>query len=136
MSKFEGAPVVVPPFRDGRRRRFSDAEKRSLILKAFAENETLSLVARRHDIAVGLLFRWQKALGLVRPAATDEPKPMPQSMVAVENRLRDLEEQVSAIFRALKGIEHKMVQGSMSTEDDSLVAFEPADAFVRLSRSE
>ncbi len=60
-----------------RRRRFSDEEKRQIVDEAAVPGAGVSAVARRHGIAVNLLFSWRKALkrGLSRiqvPGLSDE----------------------------------------------------------------
>lgn len=45
----------------GRRRRFSDAEKLRIVEESFSAPRMGSATARRHSIAVPLLFAWRKA---------------------------------------------------------------------------
>ena len=45
----------------GRRRRFSDAEKIRIVEESFSAPRMGSATARRHGIAVPLIFAWRKA---------------------------------------------------------------------------
>lgn len=45
----------------GRRRRFSEAEKLRIVEESYAAPRMASATARRHGIAVPLLFAWRKA---------------------------------------------------------------------------
>lgn len=45
----------------GRRRRFSEAEKLRIVEESYAGPRMASATARRHGIAVPLLFAWRKA---------------------------------------------------------------------------
>ncbi|QYU69704.1 transposase [Leptolyngbya sp. 15MV] len=53
------------------RRRFSDDEKRELVMQTLDPHVTVSQVARRHGIAASLLFRWRVQLGL---GASEQPR--------------------------------------------------------------
>ncbi len=57
----ESGPIV-PPARQGHRRRFSDADKRQIIEEAVRPGASLSEVARRYGIAARVLFRWKQEL--------------------------------------------------------------------------
>jgi hypothetical protein len=57
----ESGPIV-PPARQGHRRRFSDADKRQIIEEAVRPSASLSEVARRYGIAARVLFRWKQEL--------------------------------------------------------------------------
>jgi transposase len=46
-----------------RRRRFSVAEKRSIVSLAFAPGAVVSEVARRADVCPSLIYRWRRELG-------------------------------------------------------------------------
>jgi transposase len=61
----------TPP---GRRRRFSEADKRRIVEEADRPDASVSDVARRHGIAVRQLFRWKQELG---PAAKTETSFLP-----------------------------------------------------------
>jgi transposase len=43
-----------------RRRRWSDEEKLSILEEAFAPGSCVSDVARRHDVAPGLIYTWRR----------------------------------------------------------------------------
>lgn len=46
-----------------RRRRFSDAEKRAIVVAAFAPGAVVSEVARQADVCPSLIYRWRRELG-------------------------------------------------------------------------
>jgi len=56
------------------RRRWSEDEKRALVVETFVEGETVCGVARRHNISRSMLFCWRKqygeALSRTAPAST------------------------------------------------------------------
>jgi hypothetical protein len=56
---------IVPAPREGRRRAFSDDDKRRIVDEAMRPGEVLSAVARRYGIAVRILFRWKQELAAV-----------------------------------------------------------------------
>lgn len=60
-------PSVAPP-RDGRRRTFTEADKRQIIDEAVRPGARLSEVARHYGIAARVLFRWKQEL-----TASDAP---------------------------------------------------------------
>ena len=51
---------IVPPPREGYRRRFSEADKRRIVEEAVQPGASLSAVARRYGIAARVLFRWKQ----------------------------------------------------------------------------
>jgi hypothetical protein len=53
---------LVPPARDGHRRRFSEADKRRILEEAAEPNASLAKIARRYDIARRVLCRWKQEL--------------------------------------------------------------------------
>ena len=57
------AEPIVPPAREGHRRKFSEADKRRIV----EPGASLSEVARRYGIAARLLFRWKHELTQVAP---------------------------------------------------------------------
>jgi hypothetical protein len=56
---------IVPAAREGRRRAFSDDDKRRIIDEAMRPGKVLSAVARRYGIAARILFRWKQELAAV-----------------------------------------------------------------------
>ena len=54
-------PSVAPP-RDGRRRTFTEADKRQIVDEAVRPGASLSEVARHYGIAARVLFRWKQEL--------------------------------------------------------------------------
>ena len=61
------AEPIVPPAREGHRRKFSEADKRRIVEEAVQPGASLSEVARRHGIAARVLFRWKQELTQVAP---------------------------------------------------------------------
>ena len=53
---------IVPPPRDGRRRKFTVDDKRKILAEAERHGTSTSEVARRYGIAVRVLFRWKQEL--------------------------------------------------------------------------
>ncbi len=64
----------TPP---GKRRRFSEADKRRIVEEADRPGASVSDVARRHGIAVRQLFRWKQELA---PAAKTETTFLPVTL--------------------------------------------------------
>ena len=62
----ESGPIV-PPAREGHRRRFSEADKRQIVAEAVQPGANLSEVARRYGIAARVLFRWKQELTTATP---------------------------------------------------------------------
>jgi hypothetical protein len=58
---------IVPPAREGRRRRFSEADKQQILEEAMRPDARFSDVARRYGIAERVLFRWKQELTQVAP---------------------------------------------------------------------
>ena len=58
---------IVPPARDGRRRRFSEADKQQILQEAMRPDARFSEVARRYGIADRVLFRWKQELTQAEP---------------------------------------------------------------------
>jgi hypothetical protein len=57
------APVpIIPPAREGRRRRFSETDKRKIVEEAMRPDARLSEVARCYGISARVLFRWKQEL--------------------------------------------------------------------------
>jgi transposase-like protein len=60
-----GSPVsgpIVPPAREGHRRRFNQADKHQILEEPVQAGANLSEVARRYGIAARVLFRWKQEL--------------------------------------------------------------------------
>jgi transposase len=54
--------LLVPPARDGHRRRFSEADKRRILEEAARPEASLAQIARRYGIARRVLCRWKQEL--------------------------------------------------------------------------
>ena len=61
------AEPIVPPAREGHRRKFSEADKRRIVEEAVQPGASLSEVARHYGIAARVLFRWKQELTQVAP---------------------------------------------------------------------
>lgn len=61
----------------GRRRNFSEADKRRIVEEACQEGASVSGVARKYDIDTRLVFRWRKALA---PPERKEPTILPVTL--------------------------------------------------------
>jgi len=80
------ARPIVPPAREGHRRRFSEADKRQIVAEAIQPGASLSEVARRYGIAARVLFRWKQELTAPVPVfvaveITDASVPTEASLV-------------------------------------------------------
>jgi transposase-like protein len=64
------APAADPPTSGRKRRSFTDAEKRAIVLEAERPGATVSQVARTHRIVTSVLFRWRAELGFGRGKPT------------------------------------------------------------------
>jgi transposase-like protein len=54
--------LIVPLARAGRRRKFSEVDKRQIVEQAAQSGAGLSEVVRRYGIAARVLFRWKQEL--------------------------------------------------------------------------
>lgn len=59
--------LIVPPGRTGRRRVFSEEDKRRIVAETSQPGMTLSGVARHYGIAARVLFRWKQELAVIPP---------------------------------------------------------------------
>ena len=55
-----GLGPTIPPAREGRRRKFSEADKRQILEQATLPDACFAEVARRYGIAERVLFRWKQ----------------------------------------------------------------------------
>jgi transposase-like protein len=80
---------IVPPAREGRRRAFSDEDKRRIVEEASQPGASLSAVARRYGIAARVLFRWKQELAaapvFVAVQITDADAPSAAAPAAEEH---------------------------------------------------
>jgi hypothetical protein len=53
---------MVPPAREGHRRRFSDADKHRILEEAAQPGASIAQIARRYGIARRVLCRWKQEL--------------------------------------------------------------------------
>jgi hypothetical protein len=61
------AEPIVPPAREGHRRKFGEADKRRIVDEAVQPGASLSEVARHYGIAARVLFRWKQELTQMAP---------------------------------------------------------------------
>ncbi|MGL4441198.1 MAG: IS66 family insertion sequence element accessory protein TnpA [Bosea sp. (in: a-proteobacteria)] len=72
---------IVPPPRDGHRRRFTEADKHRILEEAQQSSSSLAQIARNYGIARRVLCRWKQDLAETSPVAfvtvqvTDLPLP-------------------------------------------------------------
>ena len=52
----------IPPAREGRRRKFSEADKRQILAEAIRPDTRFSDIARHYGIAERVLFRWKQEM--------------------------------------------------------------------------
>jgi transposase len=64
------------------RRRWSADEKRAIVEECSAGQASVSAVARKHNIAPNLLFRWRKDFGADRHEARQSPAFVPVALPA------------------------------------------------------
>jgi transposase len=82
----EESAVDFPGPMAGRRRRFTNEEKRRFLEEAAAKGESMSSVGRRYGLSVSLLFRWRRQLdGTTRP----NPRTTEEGARAEARELRD-----------------------------------------------
>ena len=60
---------IVPPVREGRRRKFSEADKNAIVRAACRPGAVISDVARHYGVAPRVLFRWKSQLAVADQAA-------------------------------------------------------------------
>jgi transposase-like protein len=102
--------IEIPEIQRGRRRRFSEDEKRTLLMEAFLNRESLSEVSRRYGIAVGLLFRWQKNLGITRMSVCGESSATVREPSPAERRLAELELQLTSLLHDNRVLHNRLAR--------------------------
>ncbi len=100
----------APP---GKRRRFSEADKRRVVEEADRPGASVSDVARRHGIAVRQLFRWKQELA---PAAKTETTFLPVTLTDAPDRSAEAPQSVPEsapviVERPAPGIEVALIGG-------------------------
>ncbi len=100
----------TPP---GKRRRFSEADKRRIVEEADRPGASMSDVARRHGIAVRQLFRWKQELA---SAAKTETTFLPVTITDVPDRSAEAPQPVPGpapviVERSAPGIEVELIGG-------------------------
>jgi hypothetical protein len=63
---------ILPPAREGHRRKFGEADKRQIVQEATQPGASLSEVARHYGIAARVLFRWKQELATAPAFVTVE----------------------------------------------------------------
>ncbi len=97
----------------GKRRRFSEADKRRIVEEADRLGASVSDVARRHGIAVRQLFRWKQELA---PAAKTETTFLPVTITDAPDRSAEAPQSVPEpapviVERSAPGIEVELIGG-------------------------
>ncbi len=100
----------APP---GKRRRFSEADKRRIVEEADRPGASVSDVARRHGIAARQLFRWKQELA---PAAKTETTFLPVTLTDAPDRSAEAPQPVPGpapviVERPAPGIEVALIGG-------------------------
>jgi transposase len=86
LGEFDPNSMDYPGPMAGRRRRFTNEEKRKFLDEAAAANESMSSIGRRYGLSVSLLFRWRRQLdGSARP----NPRTSEEGARAEARELRD-----------------------------------------------
>jgi transposase len=106
----EQAPSLPGP-QPGRRRRFTNEEKRQFLQQASASGESMSSVGRRFGLSVSLLFRWRRQLDGSAP-----PHPRPTEATA-RAEVRELRDRVRELERLLgkKTLENELLRQELSS---------------------
>jgi transposase len=92
----------------GRRRRFSNEEKRQFLREAMGSGESMSSVGRRYGLSVSLLFRWRRQLdGNTGPRKTEDDS---------RAEVRDLRDRVRELERLLgrKTLESELLKQELA----------------------
>jgi transposase len=63
----ERGPLIVPPGREGHKRRFGSEDRQRIVAEAEQPGASLSEVARRYDIDRRILCRWKRELAQQAP---------------------------------------------------------------------
>jgi transposase len=92
-SRKREAEVEVLSGSAGRRRRWTAAEKVSMVRETLEPGVSVSLVARRHGINPNQLFHWRRLYqdGSLASVAAGEPVVPASELAAATRRIRDLE---------------------------------------------
>jgi transposase len=100
-----GQPGPLP----GRRRRFSNEEKRQFLQEAMGTGESMSSVGRRYGLSVSLLFRWRRQLD-------GSSVPNRKSEDDTRNEVRELRDRVRELERLLgrKTLESELLKQELS----------------------
>ena len=80
--------AIVPPAREGHRRRFSDADKRRILEEAAQPDASVAQIARRYGIARRVLCRWKQELdppGFIAVQITDADVPTASASAGEES---------------------------------------------------
>jgi transposase len=65
------------------RRRWTPAQKRSIVAECDRGTASVSSVARKHNIAPNLLFRWRREFSMAKPPVGAKPGFVPVALPAV-----------------------------------------------------
>lgn len=81
---------------DGGRRRHWSAEEKLRIVEETLGGESVSVVARRHDVRPNLLYRWRRLMleGGTIAVSSDDQVTANRTVRQLEDRVRELERQL------------------------------------------
>lgn len=65
------------------RRRWTRAQKQAIVAECEGGKVSVSAVARKHNIAPNLLFRWRRELGAAKAPAASKPEFVPVALPAL-----------------------------------------------------
>lgn len=80
----------------GRRRRWSTAEKLRIVEETLDDRASISVVARRNDVAPNLLYRWRRLMleGGAVAVSEDDDVTSNRTVRQMEDRIRELKRQL------------------------------------------
>src|SRR5262245_37290789 len=100
----------IPGPQDGRRRRFTNAEKRRILEEASRPDETVSSVGRRYGLSVSLLFRWRRLL--MGATGTQQERPRTENMPT-----SGLHEEIVRLSREVSELQRRLREKTVESEE-------------------
>lgn len=93
MSTNDLNALMISGPQSGRRRRFTNAEKRRFLEETSRPGETVSSVGRRHGLSVSLLFRWRRQLqgATARRTSNRQGDPLQEDLLRMRDKLSELQ---------------------------------------------
>ena len=91
-NKDADTSAEIPGPLSGRRRRFTNDEKRRFLTEAASAGESMSSVGRRYGLSVSLLFRWRRQLdGEGRPNRRNTEEGVRAEAREMRDKVREME---------------------------------------------